>query len=165
MFKVQVHFGGGLAQMACCDRLDNRDVLAAPVLDTAAVERAAEFQQPPQPVLVLDRLNEEGVAAEFGAHFVKRRVGFEQLRTADSGDVGMRDEVQMLQAHPLDCGEIRLECLQQEAGGVERGAEFVAVFKLDQRNESRKKGTSVNLVLRAQYLLGEKRQSARPRDP
>src|ERR1700736_3303520 len=135
MFKVQVHFGGGLTQIACCDRLDNRDVLAAPVLDTAAVEIAAEFPQPPQPVLVLDRLNEEGVAAEFSAHFVKRRVGFEQLRTADSGDVGMGDEVQMLQVHPLDGAEIRLEGRQQEAGGFEREAKFVAAFKRDQRIE------------------------------
>src|SRR6266478_9959435 len=117
MLKVQAHFGGCVAEISCCDRLDNRDVLAAPVLDAATVEIAAEFQQSPQPVLVLNRLNEEGVAAKLGAHFVKRRVGLEQLRTADGGDVGMRDEIQMLQAHPLDCGEIRLDFGQRKEGG------------------------------------------------
>src|ERR1700692_3476245 len=133
MLKVQAHFGRGVAEISCCDRLDNRDVLAAPVLDTAAVEIAAEFQQPPQPVLVLDRLNEEGVAAKLGAHFVKRRVGLEQLRAADGGNVGMGDEIQMLQAHALDGGEIRLECRQQEAGGFERETKFVAASERDQR--------------------------------
>src|SRR6266851_413248 len=147
MLKVQAHFGGGVAEISCCDRLDNRDVLAAPVLDAATVEIAAEFQQSPQPVLVLNRLNEEGVAAKLGAHFVKRRVGLEQLRTADGGDVGMRDEIQMLQAHPLDCGEIRLECRQQEAGGFEREAKFVAASERDQRIERRKEGPSVTPVL------------------
>ena len=93
MFKMQAHFGGGLGQIARCDRLDNRDVLPTPVLDAATVEIAAELQQPSQPILVLDRLNEEGIAAEHGAHFVKGGVGFEQLRTADGGDVGMRDEI------------------------------------------------------------------------
>src|SRR5260370_9450584 len=128
MLKVQAHFGGGVAEISCCDRLDNRDVLAAPVLDAATVEIAAEFQQSPQPVLVLNRLNEEGVAAKLGAHFVKRRVGLEQLRTADGGDVGMRDEIQMLQALRLDSAEIRLECRQQEAGGFEREAKFLTPF-------------------------------------
>jgi len=122
VFKVQAHFDGGLAEISRCDRLDNRDVLAAPVLDASAVEIAAEFQQPPQPVLVLDRLNEEGVAAKLGAHFVKRRVGLEQLSTADGGDVGMRDEIQMLQAHPLDGGEIRLECRKQAGSSVRRNS-------------------------------------------
>ena len=44
LLKMQPHFGGGLAQIVCCDRLDNLDVLAAPVLDAATVEIAAEFQ-------------------------------------------------------------------------------------------------------------------------
>ncbi len=114
---------------------------------------------------MLDRLNEEGIAAKLGAHFVKRRVGFEQLRAADGGDVGMRDEIQMLQAHPLDCGEIRLECRQQEAGRFEREAKFVAAFKRDQGIERRKEGPSVTPVLRDQSVLGEPRQDTRQRDP
>jgi hypothetical protein len=75
----------------------------------------------------------------------------------------MRDEIQMLQAHPLDCGEIRLECRQQEAGGFEREAKFVAAFKRDQGIERRKEGAAVTLVLRDQSVLGEPRQDARQR--
>src|SRR5882757_903538 len=142
MLEMQAHPGGGLAEIAGYDRLDDRDVLAAPILDATTVEVAAEFQQPPQPVLVLDRLNEEGVAAKFSAHFVKCRVGLEQLRTGDRGDVGMRNEIQMLQAHSLDGGEIRLECRQQEAGGLEREAKFVAAFQRNHGIERRKKGPS-----------------------
>ena len=41
MFKVQAHFDGGLAEISRCDCLDDRDVLAAPVLDAATVRIAA----------------------------------------------------------------------------------------------------------------------------
>ena len=44
VFKVQAHFGGGLAEIAGCDGLDDCDVLAAPILNAATVEIAAEFQ-------------------------------------------------------------------------------------------------------------------------
>lgn len=43
---MQSHFGGSLVQIACCDRLDNRDMLAAPVLDAATVRIAAIDAEP-----------------------------------------------------------------------------------------------------------------------
>jgi hypothetical protein len=46
VFKMRLHFGGSLVQIACCDRRDNRDMLAAPVLDAATVRIAAIDAEP-----------------------------------------------------------------------------------------------------------------------
>jgi hypothetical protein len=68
---------GGALMLSRCDRVQDRNVFPTPILDPPAIGIASEFQQSPQPVLLLDGLQEEDIAAELCDHFVELRVCIE----------------------------------------------------------------------------------------
>src|ERR1700756_1957589 len=77
LLEMGAHAARGLREIAGGDRFDDGKMLAAPLLDTAAVDIAAELQKPSQAILHLDRLRKERVAARLGEHLMEGGVGVE----------------------------------------------------------------------------------------
>ena len=65
-------------EIALAHRRDDRKVLRQPFADAPPIRVAVEFEQAPQPVLLLDGLQEEGVAAARGEHLVEARIRLEE---------------------------------------------------------------------------------------
>jgi hypothetical protein len=121
------HKLGPALALSRCDRIQDRYVFPAPVLHPPAIGVASEFQQSPQPVLLLDGLQEEDIAAEFGNHFMELRIRIEQLPRIDGGYVGMRLQIEMLKTASFQGGRIMAKGAEKQSGGLDRGAEIVAV--------------------------------------
>lgn len=87
------HGRGGLVIGTGLNRIEYGEVLSAPIPNAPAVDIAAEFQKAPEPVLLLDNLNEKGIAAELREHLMERGIGFEKLLGVHGGDVRMPDQI------------------------------------------------------------------------
>src|SRR5471032_881311 len=79
----------------------DREVLATPFPYPPPIRVSPKLQQAPQAVLLLDCLGQERVTAELSQHFMKTRIGLEQLPGTNRLDVRMRRQIKMLPPAPL----------------------------------------------------------------
>jgi hypothetical protein len=147
-------------QIAVDNRVDDGDMLPTPFAHPASIAVAAEFEQPPQPVLLPDGAQEVRIATELGDQLVKGGVDREQLQAADRGDVGMGDERKMLAPNPLERDRIDAETRQPERRRLQSEPKVVARSQGCGGVERRAERPAASLVALDEAVLGESRQRA-----
>ena len=120
-------------------------MLAQPGANAPPVGVAAILYQAAQPVLLLDGLNEEGVARERRNRLVKLGVEIEQVRTA--GGVRARQKGQVSGAQSIERLHVGTEGRQEDAARLEHPAEIIAVAQRGLGADGRQERPAVTLVL------------------
>ncbi len=117
-------FGGDHAVVGF-EPLDDAEMFPDPVADPAPVGITLVFEQATQTVLLLDALEEIGVAGETGERLVKCRIEFEQ-RCFRERNRGSGQGIFMIGLQPLQGERIRRKARQKDVRGLDREAKFVA---------------------------------------